>query len=342
MDGEVSNNIIAFFEIKDWEKEYLSQKIPNQKILFCPDTLNSNTCSTHKDANIISVFINSKVDKSLIDQFPNLKLIATRSTGFDHIDVKYCKEKAIIVTNVPYYGENTVAEHAMALLLGLTRRLPESVERVKDGKFSPEGLTGVDIKGKTVGVIGTGHIGKKFIRMVKGFEPKIIAFDKFPDEEFAKTEGFEYVNFDFLLTSSDIISLHAPLNDDTKHMINKDNIHSLKEGVIIINTARGGLIETDALFDAIKMGRLGGAGIDTLEEEGFLTEELELLHKDTPHEYDYKTALENHMMAYLPNVIVTPHNAFNSKEALNRILDTTVENIECFVKGECKNEVEVK
>lgn len=336
-DSALNKTQLAFFEVKDWEKEYLSSKLASHNLQFCPEILTIESVNEYKNAEIICVFIDSKLDKELLSQFPNLKMIATRSTGFDHIDMSYCRERNIIVSNVPYYGENTVAEHAMALLLALTRRLLESVERVRAGVFDPEGLTGIDIKGKTVGVIGTGHIGKKFVKMINGFEPNIIAFDPMPDENYAKEMNYKYVALDYLLSNSDIISLHCPLNEKTKHLINKENISKCKKGVIILNTARGALVETDALFDAIKSGIIGGAGLDALEEEVFLKEELELLHKDTPTTFDYKIALQNHAMSHLDNVIITPHNAFNSKEALMRILDTTVENINSFLSGTCKN-----
>lgn len=328
---------IVFFEARQWEKEYLSSKLPNSNLIFSEYPLTEANVNDYVDAEVISVFINSKVDNSLLSRFSNLKMLATRSTGYDHIDIKFCVDKNIIVTNVPSYGENTVAEHAMALLLAITRRLFESAERVKGGNFTPDGLTGIDIKGKTVGVIGSGHIGSKFIKMVKGFDAKVICFDPIPNEVLSKDLGFDYVGLEYLLTNSDIISLHCPLNDKTKHIINADSIKKVKKGVIIINTARGALIETNALFDMLKSNHIGGAGLDTLEEEVFLKEELELLHKERPTNFDYKIALQNHAMAHLDNVIITPHNAFNSKEALFRILDTTIENIECYIIGQCKN-----
>ncbi len=269
----------------------------------------------------------------------NLKLVATRSTGFDHIDVEYCKSKGIIVSNVPNYGENTVAEHAMALILALAKRIPESVERVKNGSFSPDGLTGMDLKDRIIGVLGTGRIGMNLIDMANGFKMKVIAYDAFPKKETEVQHNFTYVDIDYLLKKSDIISIHVPYNDSTHHLLDRKRLALVKQGVLIVNTARGGIIETDALYDGLRSGQIGGAGLDVLEEEGFVKEELELLHNDKYENVDMKVALENHMMRYFPNVIITPHNAFNSKEALVRIIQITIDNIKCYYSGECKNKV---
>jgi len=329
---------VVFFEVKDWESDIIKKSFKDASTLsLCKELLTSENASEYAQAEVISTFINSKVTKEVLDKMPNLKLIATRSTGYDHIDLEYCKSRKIDVANVPTYGENTVAEHAMALILSLTRRIPESIERVRRGNFSPEGLTGIDLKNKVMGVIGTGHIGRNLIVFAKGFGMKVLAYDVKPDEAFANEAGFIYADLDYVLAKSDIISLHVPYLESTHHIINRERISKMKEGVIVINTARGGLIQTDALFDGLSSGQVGAAGLDVLEEEGFLKEEIELLHKDTEGDVDFKIALENHMMANLPNVIITPHNAFNSKEALMRIIDTTIDNIFCYSSGACKN-----
>ena len=270
-------------------------------------------------------------------KFEHLKLITTRSTGYDHIDIGYCKENGIDVANVPSYGENTVAEHALMLLLALMKRLPEAEERVKQNSFTPAGLTGKDLKGKTIGIVGVGHIGQYMIRYAKGLEMTVLAYDKYPSEELSSELGFTYTSLENLFNNSDIISLHLPYNDSTRHVVNRSSIEKMKDGAVLINTARGGLIETDALFDALRSGKVGGAGLDVLEEESFLSEELELLHSDKHEGVDFKVALENHMMSYLPNVIITPHNAFNTKEALERIIATTIKNILCYSQGSCDN-----
>ena len=333
---------VGFFDCRDEDKDYIIGKLNPHRVVFDSDKLSSTNVSKYKDLDVVSVFIYSSLPKEVLEQMPNLKFIATRSTGFDHIDLAYCESKGIKVANVPSYGENTVAEHAMALVLFLSRRLREAADRVKSGDFSPDGLTGWDLKGKVIGVVGTGHIGRNLINMALGFNMKVLAFDVFPDQDFAHQKGFEYVDTDYLFSRSDVISLHVPYLPTTHHIINKESISKMKKGVIIINTSRGGLIETDALFDALKSGQVGGAGLDVLEEETFIKEESELLYRDTYGKVDFKIALENHLMSYFPNVIITPHSAFNSKEAIMRILDTTLENTVAFANGNPTNLVAVK
>ena len=322
---------LAFYELEEWEKDYVKEKLPDHEIIFFDDKLDEHNVVS--DAEILGVFIYSEVDEEVIEKMKNLKYIATMSTGFDHIALKKCKEKNIPVSNVPNYGENTVAEHAFGLILSLSRKIPESVERTKKGDFSLDGLRGFDLKDKNIGVVGTGSIGKHVIRMAKGFEMNIIAFDPFPDNEAAQELGFEYMDFDTLLSSSDIITLHAPLNDHTHHMINCGNIGKVKKGAILINTARGGLIETECIINALKEGILSGAGLDVLEDEAFIREEKQLLSSEFMKDHDLKVLLQEHMLLDQDNVIITPHNAFNSKEALQRILDTTIENIQQFAEG---------
>src|SRR3990167_7940058 len=311
---------IVFFDVKDWELPYIKKLRAGYDIQTVSAGLSSENVEKYKDAEIISVFISSDLSKEIVRLLPKLKYIATRSTGYDHVDIKYCASKKITVSNVPTYGDNTVAEHAMALILALTRRLPESIDRVLKGDFFPDGLTGIDLKGKIIGVIGTGHIGKNVIQMAKGFGMKILAFDLYPDEKYASENGFMYSPLEYMLSRADIVTLHVPYNSSTHHMINRENIGKMKRGVIIVNTARGGLIETDALFDAVKTGHVGGVGLDVLEGEKFLSEEVELLYNDKCSGVDFKIALENHALARFPNVIITPHNAFNSAEALQRII----------------------
>jgi D-lactate dehydrogenase len=328
---------VVFFDVKDWEKEEINKIVRDFDVKLCTDPLKIDNASEYSDAEAISTFINSDCSAKVLEKFPKLQLITTRSTGYDHIDMEYCKQHGINVANVPSYGSNTVAEHAMALVLCLTRRIIESNDRVRRNDFTPDGLTGVDLMGKVMGVIGTGKIGQNLAKYASAFGMKVLAFDLMPNAALAEKFGFTYVDMDLLLAKSDVVSLHVPFLPSTKHIINKQNIMKMKKGSYLINTARGGLIETDALFDALRSGHLAGAGLDVFEEEKFLTEEAELLHKDTHGDVDFKIALENHMLAYLPNVVVTPHNAFNSKEALQRIISTTVDNIVCFAKGKCEN-----
>ncbi len=317
---------IAFFEIEDWEEEYLKSRLRNHNLTFFKEVLDNKTVSAIKNIDIISVFIYSKINKEILDKFRNLKAIVTRSTGFDHIDVKECKKKKIVVLNVPYYGENTVAEHTFALLLALSRKIHKSYERTIRGNFSLEGLRGFDLKGKIIGIVGLGHIGRHVARIARGFEMNIVTYDLKKDRNFSKKFGVKYVEFNELLKNSDIITLHCPYNKNTHHLINLKNIGLIKKGAYLINTARGGIIETKALVSALAKGELGGAALDVLEEESIIKEEAQLLSKNFPKE-KLENLLENHLLLTFDNVIITPHNAFNSKEALQRILDTTIENI---------------
>lgn len=329
---------IAFFDIHDWEKEYIEEKLRGNELKFFLNQLNEETAKKITDYEVISVFISSKVPKEIIDLLPKLKMIVTRSTGFDHIDIKYASSKNIVVTNVPTYGSNTVAEHAFALMLDISRKIHLTYERVKKEDFSNEGITGFDLRGKTLGVIGAGKIGLHAIRIARGFGMKVLAFETNPDPFLAETLDFEYVPLERLYKESDIITIHVPLTDKTFHMINRDTINMMKKGVIIINTARGGIIDTDALFEGLKSGKIGGAGLDVIEGEDEIREEKELLHRKDLRKR-WKLLWEDMKILKMENVIFTPHNAFNSKEALIRILDTTIENIQCLINGYCKNKV---
>ncbi|MBI2649961.1 hydroxyacid dehydrogenase [Candidatus Woesearchaeota archaeon] len=330
---------IAFFELEQWEKEYLSKRLKNYKLQFIDSHLNENNANQAKDANAIGIFIYSAVNKKILDKLPNLKLIVTLSTGFDHIDLKECRKRKISACNVPHYGENTVAEHTFALILNLTRMIHKAYERTTKGDFSIEGLRGTDLQGKTLGVVGIGSIGQHVARIAKGFEMKAIAYDKFRNLKLAKRLGFKYASFDYLLKNSDIITVHVPYNKETHHLINKKSISKMKNGVLIINTARGGIIGTSALLEGLRSGKIGGAGLDVLEGECLIKEEKQILSKHFLKECDLKTVLQDHLLLKHPSVIITPHNAFNSWEALHRILDTTILNINSFLKKKPVNVV---
>lgn len=323
---------IAFFEVEDWEKKYLEKALEGKDLFFTKERLEKDTISLAKDATIVSPFIYSAIDKDVLKDLPLLKFIATRSVGYDHIDIESCKEKNIVVANIPKYGGDTVAEHTFALILAIARKLIPSVERTKKGDFSLEGLTGFDLYGKTLGVLGTGHIGKKVIEMGLCFGMKILAFNRSEDEELVG-KGVRFVDMDTVLQNSDVISLHLPHTKETEHIINMQNIIKFKKGSVLINTARGSLVETQAILEGLEKGILSGAGIDVLEEECSLKEERELLTNEFLKSCDIKTQLLNHVLLMRPDVIVTPHNAFNSKEALIQILDITISNIKAFLNG---------
>lgn len=330
---------ITFFELEPWEKKYLKQRLKAYKLIFVDTPLTPATVKHARGATAIGIFIHSHLDKNLLDKFQNIKLITTLSTGYDHIDITIARKKKITVCNVPAYGDNTVAEHTFALLLAITRNIIPSVEKTRRGKFDLEGLRGVDLKDKTIGIIGTGRIGKNVARIAKGFHMNVIAYDTFLDKQAARDIGFAYKPFTTVLQQSDILTLHVPLTKKTTHLINKKNILKLKKGCILINTARGAIIDTEALLLGLQKGIFRGIGLDVLEEECLLKEEKELLTETYKKTCDYKTVLEQHALLKHDNVIITPHNAFNSEEAVKRILDTTIENINSFFKRKPVNVV---
>jgi D-lactate dehydrogenase len=331
---------IAFFELEEWEKKILEKKFRKHEVYFFSDYLNKENIGKIKDVEILSVFIYSKITKKELDLLPNLKLITTRSTGFDHIDIKECKARGIVVCNVPSYGSRTVAEHTFALILALVKKLFPSVEKTRRGDFTLDNLRTFDLENKKLGIIGLGKIGYHVARLGRAFKMKVLAYSPHTDERFAKKLGVKLVSLDELLKNSDIISLHAPLTNQTMHMINKETISKMKDGVILINTARGALVDSKDLVEALDSGKIAAAGLDVLEEECNIKEERQILSPHFAGECDLKTVLANHILLNKPNVIVTPHNAFNSQEALQRILDTTIENIQSFLNNKPVNTVQ--
>lgn len=326
---------IAFFGIKDWEIEYIKSKLGGFKSLFFEDKYESKYRNQILDIDILSVFVSCIIGKKELSELKNLKFIATRSTGYDHIDLEACKKANILVSNVPIYGDRTVAEHTFALILTLFKKIYTSVDRVKGFNFSIEGLRGFDLKGKTIGVVGTGNIGKQVVKIAKGFDMNVIAYDIYQSKELVDNFGVKYVDLKYLYSNSDIVTFHVPYNKHTHHMVNLSNLKDFKKGCYLINTARGGVCDGTALLRGYNDRTFAGIGLDVLEEEVSIREELELLATNFKEEKrgDYRVmAIENRLLIKRKNVIVTPHNAFNTEEALKRILDTTVENIEAFAK----------
>jgi D-lactate dehydrogenase len=324
-----------FFEVQDWEKEDLMHTFPDA--VLTSDKLSLENVAQFSDAEIISSFIYSTLDKSVLEKLPQLTLIATRSTGYDHIDLSYCKEKNIGVANVPEYGSNTVAEATFALLLALTRKIPQAIEQAKSAQFNPQLLMGVDLKDKTIGVVGLGKIGTNVVRIAKGFGMKVIVYNHSQDEKLQQDLGFTYTTLENLLANADVVTLHVPLTDATRHMIHKDNILQMKQNSYLINTARGGLIETEAIVLGLEKGILAGVGLDVLEDEKELNEEAALLLANTEDVTNLKTLLYDHILMNHPKVIITPHNAFNSLEAVKRILTVTIENMKGFMQEKPQN-----
>lgn len=329
---------IAFFEIKGWEKKHLNKALKGHTIEYFSEPLNKDTAAKVKDFDVVSVFIYSDVGKNTISKLKKTKLITTRSTGYDHIDLKTAKKKNITVCNVPSYGENTVAEHAFGLMLSLSRNIHKSYMRTSRKNFSIEGLQGFDLKGKTLGIVGAGKIGLHVIRMAKSFGMNVIAYDAHQDSFLSEVLDFDYETFDNILKKSDIISLHVPHNKHTHHLINKDNIKKIKKGAILINTARGAVVEIDALLEALDKKILSGAGLDVLEGEEFIKEEKELLYnKEKTEALNY--LIKDHEILNRENVVFTPHIGFYSDEALRRILETTANNIKSYFNDKTQNSV---
>lgn len=328
---KIKNMKILFFEAGEDFKNFLQGRLEAHNTYFYDESVQDAQLEEEDlDAEAISVFIYSKVSKEVLDKFPNLKFIATRSTGFDHIDIEECKRRGIKVANVPTYGENTVAEHTFALILSLSRYVHKSYLRSKRNDFSIDGLQGFDLRGKTMGVIGVGRIGKHIIKIAKGFGMNVIAHDRYRDEILAEVLNFKYTNqLDEIFSNSDIVSLSAPLNDETFHIVNREAFSKMKSSAILINTSRGALVDTEALYEALSEGKIAGAGLDVIEGEESIQEERELLSSERNTE-KLREVFRDKAIFEMENVVFTPHNAFNSKEAIERIYSTTIENIEGY------------
>lgn len=329
---------IVFFEITDEDKNFLLPHFKDFEVMYHKEKLTKANAELAKDADIVSVFVNSEVRKDVIDLLPRLKMIATASTGFDHIDVAYAKEKNILVANVPAYGSQTVAEFTFALLLTVSRKIYWAYNQLREGtNFDLSALEGFDLEGKTLGVIGTGKIGQNVVRIAKGFAMNVIATDPHPKKELAEQFGFEYVSLDELLQKSDIITVHVPYIKETHHLLNQKNLTNVKKGAILINTARGEIVETESLLQALNDGRIAGAGLDVLEGERDLKEERKILTGSNLRLENMRKLVEDHVLIDLPQVVVTPHVAFFTKEAVGRIMETTASNILEFTKKNPQN-----
>ena len=325
---------IAFFDAKPYDIPAFERqgKLQGINFKFFDTRLNGDTVRLAKDFDGVCAFVNDEINKEVIDRLYEMGvyILALRCSGFNNVDIDAARGK-LRVLRVPAYSPYAVAEHAIALLLTSVRRIHKAYIRSKDFNFSLSGLTGFDLYGKTVGVIGTGRIGRVFIDICKGFGMNVVAYDKYPDRA-VECDSVRYCALDELLRKSDIISLHCPLTDETYHIMNEENIEKCKDGVIIINTSRGALVDAEALLLAIKSRRVGAACLDVYEEES------ELFFKDNSGHI-----MEDDILARLismPNVIVTSHQAFLTEEALSNIAETTVRNIVDIQKsGSCTNEI---
>lgn len=340
---------IIFFDVRENEEAALRAAC-NPNCVKCgeecsckliKERLDENTVVTDEmtQANVISVFTFSRVSAKVLEKFPNLKLIALRSVGFNHIDIDYCKKNEIAVVNSLGYGNVTVAEFAFGLILDVMRKVTRSYVNLREEHPYADDYMGFELNGATIGIIGTGAIGAEAVRIARGFGMKILAYDIFPKTGLSEQYCVKYVELDELLKNSDVISLHAPLTKDNFHLINEEKINLMKKNAVVINTARGELIDTKALYEALSSGRIFAAGLDVLEAENML------IQPDLTLDFDYltgdviKQTLLNERLLKLHNVVVTPHIAYNSKEAIERILNITMNNINSFFEGKVVNSV---
>lgn len=320
---------IAFFDTKPYDKNWFdlyAEKF-DISIKYYESKLTEDTAVMARGCKAVCAFVNDDIDKNVIDTLANngIELIALRCAGYNNVDLKAAKNKISLV-RVPAYSPYAVAEHAFAMLLCLNRKLHKAYIRTRDFNFSLTGMTGFDLHGKTVGIVGTGKIGKVFADISKGFGMKILAFDPYPCDE-----SLNYVSFDEICEKSDIISLNCPLNKENRHMINSRTIKKMKPGVCIINTSRGGLIDSDALFEGLRDKKIGSAALDVYEEES------DLFYEDKSEIVDRDETLS--MLLSMPNVLITSHQAFLTNEALENIAETTLDNIKSFFEGQIKNEI---
>lgn len=333
---------IIYFDVEEYEKEFLIKsnegkfdyrliESPLNNLLKIEDDL--------KNAEIISVFTTSRVTKEVLEKFPNLNLIALRSVGFNHIDLDYCNDHNIVVENTPNYGNKSVAEFAIGLMLDVCRKITNAYAKYKEMQIFPQCLVGEELGGKTVGVIGLGAIGSEFARLAHGLDMNILGYDLYQNEELIKKYNVKYTNFDELLAESDFISLHTPLTKENYHMFDEAAFKKMKSSAILINTARGELIDTQALYNALSQKSIKGAGLDVLESEETISDPDYLVDINRLNKFTLKRTILNTRLLQLDNVIITPHIAYNTTEAINRILQTTMNNINSFIEGVVDNNI---
>lgn len=327
---------IAFFDTHSYDKKSFveANKAFNYEIDFRDYKLNENTAMTAQGFDVVCVFVNDVVNEAVIKTLADcgVKLIALRCAGFNNVDLKAAAAAGIKVVRVPAYSPYAVAEHGVALLMSLTRHIPQAYLRTKTANFNIEGLTGRDLFGLTAGILGTGKIGRIMADILMGFGMKIIAYDPFPNTKWAQEKNIEYVDLEEIFKRSDVLSLHCPLTEETKHIVNHDRMKMMKHDAVIINTGRGALIDSKALVHALKHGHIGGIGMDVYEEESkyfFSDWSTDIMTDDTLAR-----------LLTFPNVIITGHQAFLTTNALKNLADTTLENIKAFSSGnELVNEV---
>ncbi len=332
---------IVFYDVADQERELLSKSFPAGQFSVVLKAEEVSSSTIEADSEVISMFVNSTVSSDVISKLPKLKLIACRSTGFNNVDMAAAKAHGVQVVNVPTYGQHTVAEYTFGLLLTLTRKLEQAITAAHSGTTNRTELQGTDLNGKTMGIIGAGRIGSCVAQIAKGFGMRVIAHDKFKNNELASKIGFEYVPIEDLLNQSDVVSLHTPYTKDNHHLLNASLLKLMRHGAILLNTARGELVDNKALIEGLESGHISGVALDVVEGEQLLSteEELLLLRSENVAPEKLQHSLEISLLQKLPNVIVTNHNAFNTVEAIGRINQTTVDNVTAFATGKPVNVV---
>ena len=338
---------ICFVEVDAEERGRFKDALTGHEIIFV-----EKLSEVPPETEVLSVFIGGRINAEFLQRCPALKLVATRSTGCDHIDLAACEARAVMVTNVGNYGENSVAEHTFALILALSRRLRDAEVAVRTGHFSQERLRGFDLRGKTLGIIGAGRVGLHVARIGIGFGMKVITYDDRPHPFYSELLDFRYVAFEELMREADVITLHVPLNDQTRHKINRETLALCKEQIVLINTARGGLLDPDAIREALDQGRIAGLGLDVLEDESIFHDSVTSLlgekivervrnasagpvsKEPSPQRLaEFSRLVMHSQLLQRPEVVLTPHIAFNSNEAVERLSALTVENILHYLEG---------
>lgn len=333
---------ITVFSTQAYDREYLTQALEAQKKLpetahtlhFLETHLNAQTATLAKGSEGVCAFVNDTLDRETLTILAQVgvKTIALRSAGYNHVDLEAAKDLELVITRVPAYSPHAVAEHTIALMLSLNRQIHRAYNRVREGNFALQGLLGFDVHGLTVGIVGTGKIGLCVARILKGFGCKVLSYDPHPSEE-AQQLGCESVPLETLLSQSDIITLHCPLTPDTHHLIDQHSLQKMKKGVMLINTSRGGLVDTHAIIEGLKSGKVGYLALDVYEEEG------DLFFEDLSD-----AVIQDDVFARLltfPNVLITGHQAFFTRNALKAIAETTLQNLEDFAQGQtCPNQVD--
>lgn len=328
---------IAFFEVAPYERAGIEAfTLPEAEVHRYSELLTPESALRIAEAEVVSVFIYSKITAEVLDQLPKLRFIATRSTGYEHIDLAACRLRGVTAAYVPSYGENTVAEHAFALIFALAKNLPRATLKTRSLDFSLQGLEGIDLQGKVLGIIGLGRIGTHTARIGRGAGMQVLAYDPHENPDLASSEGFRYVPLEELLGASDVLSIHAALVPQTYHLIDRSALGKMKHGALLVNTARGGIVDTEALCEALDNGTLAAAGLDVFEGEEILRDEVALLRRPLDQQQLRHLTL-CHSLLRRDNVILTPHMAFLTREGVKRLLDTTSENIRAYVAGRPQN-----